>query len=131
MGKRKETNSKLTPEMQARLEATAAELRRLVYGEAGHPAWGTAFAEIEADAKEVGHELIRLLMQQTAGEQAEGLPDEALLSDSGERAQRVGQQERTLITESGEVSWREPKAYLPKSRKDFFPSGEGPGAAGR
>lgn len=130
MGKRKEANSKLTPEMRARLEATAAELRRLVYGEAGHPGWGTAFAEIEADAKEVGHELIRLLMQQTAGEQAQGLPDEALLSDSGERAQRVGQQERTLITESGEVSWREPKAYLPKSRKDFFPSGEVPGAAG-
>jgi len=43
----------------------------------------------------------------------------------------IGSEERTIETESGEVSWNEPKAYLPKSRKAFFPSVEGPGAEGR
>lgn len=129
MAKRTDGKSKLTAEMRERLVKAAAEARRLVYGEAGYPGWGTSFAEIEADAKEVGHEFIRLLMEQTAGEQAAEVPESALASDSGEQAQWTGQEkDRTLITESGVVSWREPQAYLPKSRKDFFPSDEGLGA---
>lgn len=131
MAKRTDGKSKLTPEMRERLVRAAAEARHLVYGEAGHPGWGTSFAEIEADAREVGHEFIRLLMEQTAGEQATEVPESALVSDQGEQAQWTGQEEdRTLITESGAVSWREPKAYLPKSRKDFFPSIKGSGAGG-
>lgn len=130
MAKRVDGKSKLTAAVRERLEAVATEARTLVYGERGCPAWGTSFAEIEADAKEVGHELIRLLMQQTAGEQAAELPEAALVADTGESAQYTGRQERTLITESGEVSWDEPKAYLPRSRKAFFPSGEGSGPAG-
>jgi hypothetical protein len=128
MVKRLDGKSKLTREMRERLVAAAAEARQLVYGEAGCPEWGTSFAEIEADAREIGLEFMRLLMEQSAGEQATGVPPSALVSDSGEVAQWTGQEEdRTLITESGVVSWREPKAYLPKSRKDFFPSGEGTG----
>ncbi len=119
---------KLTPEVRQRLADMAAEARQLVYGEVGCPEWGTLFAEIEDDAKEVGHEFIRLLMQQTATGQAETLPPEALNTDSGEMAQSIGTEERTIETESGEVNWDEPKAYLPKSRKAFFPSVEGPGA---
>jgi len=122
MGKRK-----LTPEVRQRLADMAAEARQLVYGEVGCPEWGTLFAEIEDDAKEVGHEFIRLLMQQTATEQAESLPPEALNTDSGETAQSIGTEERTIETESGEVNWNEPKAYLAKSRKAFFPSVEGLG----
>jgi hypothetical protein len=38
-----------------------------VYGQQGCPDWGTTFAEMEADAREVGHEFIRLLMEQAAG----------------------------------------------------------------
>ena len=121
--------SKLTPQVQQRLAEMAAEARSLVYGEAGCPVWGTLFAEIEDDAKEVGHEFIRLLMQQSADGQSETLPAEALTSDEGEVAQSIGSEERTIETESGEVSWNEPKAYLPKSRKAFFPSVEGPGTA--
>ena len=123
LGKRK-----LTPQVRQRLDEIAAEARRLMYGEAGCPEWGTLFAEIEDDAKEVGHELIRLLMQQTAEGQAQTLPDEALTIDTGEAARSIGVETRTIETESGEVSWDEPKAYLPKSRKAFFPSVEGPGA---
>ena len=130
MVKRITGKRKLTPQVRQRLAEMAAEARLLVYGEAGCPTWGTLFAEIEDDAKEVGHEFIRLLMQQTAEGQAETLPDEALITDSGEVARSVGTEERTIETESGEVSWNEPKAYLRKSRKDFFPSVEGPGTGG-
>lgn len=54
--------AKLTPEVRQRLADMAAEARQLVYGEAGCPEWGTLFAEIEDDAREVGFEFIRLLM---------------------------------------------------------------------
>ena len=117
MGKRTRGKRKLTPQVRQRLAEMADEARHLVYGEAGCPSWGTLFAEIEDDAKEVGHEFIRLLMQQTAEEQADTLPDEALITDIGEVAQSVGAEERTIETESGGVSWDEPKAYLPKSRR--------------
>lgn len=122
--------SKLTPEVRQRLAEMAAEARGLVYGELGCPVWGTLFAEMEDDANEVGHEFIRLLMEQAAEGQAETLPAGALATDSGELAQSIGSEKRTIKTESGEVSWNEPKAYLPKSRKAFFPSVEGPGTGG-
>ena len=123
MGKRK-----LTPQVRQRLAEMADEARRLVYGEAGCPIWGTLFAEIENDAKEVGHEFIRLLMQQTTEEHAQSLPDGAFLADGPEVAQSIGTEERTIETESGKVMWNEPKGYLRKSRKAFFPSVEGSGA---
>jgi hypothetical protein len=128
MPKRTIGKSKLTAEMRQRLAEVASEARRLVYGEKGFPVWGTTFAEIESDAREVGHEFIRLLMEQTADEQAGEMPPSALNTASGEAAQRTGSEQRTMETESGAVSWSEPKAYLPKSRKAFFPSGESPGA---
>jgi len=107
----------LTPEVQQRLAELADEVRSLLYGEAGCPAWGTLFTEIEDDAKEVGHEFIRLLMQQSVSDQADTLVPEVLTTDSGELARSIGSEERTVETESGGVSWNEPKAYLPKSRK--------------
>ena len=69
----------------------------------------------------VRHELIRLLMEQTAESQAEQVPEAALASAGGERAMLTGTEPRTLASQSGAVSWEEPKAYLPKSRKAFFP----------
>jgi len=116
--------------MRQRLAEVAQEARRLVYGDKGCPEWGTSFAEIESDAREVGHEFIRLLMEQTTDGQAGEMPQTALNTESGEVAQRTGSEERTLETESGTISWPEPKAYLPKSRKAFFPSGQsaGPGS---
>ena len=83
----------------------------MVCGGAGCPEWGTLFAEIEDDAREVGLEFIRRLMRQTATQQAQTIPAE----------------ERTIETESGSVNWNEPKACLPKSREAFFPSVEGLG----
>ena len=122
--------SKLTPEVRRRLAELVREARQLMYGEQSCPDWGTLFAEIETDAKEVGHEFIRLMMEQIAEDQAELMPKQALTTDAGERANLVGTEARTIETESGKVIWDEPKAYLPKSRKDFFPSGESAGTAG-
>ena len=47
MAKRTDGKSKLTPEVRQRLVEVAAEARRLVSGEKGHPLWGTKFVEIE------------------------------------------------------------------------------------
>lgn len=128
MAKRTHGRSKLTPENRQRLAEIAAEAQQLLYGEAKCPQWGTSFAEIEDDAKEFGHELMRVLMQKTAAEQVQSMPEEALAAESDEVAQPCGIAERTIETESGGVTWSEPQAYLPKSRKAFFPSVEGFGA---
>ena len=120
--------SKLTPEVRQRLVELAGEARALVYGQAGCPEWGTTFAEIEADAREVGHEFMRLVMEQTNSQQATDVPEGALRTDAGEVATGLITQDRTLETEAGNVSWKEPKAYLPKSRKAFFPSVQSLGA---
>ena len=120
--KRTDGKTKLTPEVRRRLVEVAREARRLVYGEPGCPEWGTSFAEIESDAREVGHEFIRLLMEQTSDEQTRVMPEAALVTGTGEESQLIGSEQRTLETESGPVTWEEPKAYLATSRKAFFPS---------
>jgi hypothetical protein len=128
MAKRTVGKSKLTAEVRQRLAEIAREAQQLLYGEAKCPEWGTSFAEIEDDAKEVGYEMIRLLMQYSIGDQAERMPEGALAGEAEELAQQVGTEERTIETESGSVTWNEPQAYLPKSRKAFFPSVEGFGS---
>lgn len=125
MAKRTVGKPKLTPEVRQRLAEIAREAQWLLYGEGKCPEWGTSFAEIEDDAKEVGHELIRLLMQHSVADQVEGMPVAALTTDSGEVAEGTRTEERTIDTETGPVTWNEPKAYLPQSRKAFFPSVEG------
>lgn len=122
MAKRTVGKSKLTPQLRQRLVELACEARGLVYGEAACPEWGTRFAEIEDDAKEVGHEFIRLLMEQASDAQARRVPEAALTNAAGERAVLIGSEHRTIESESGGVHWNEPKAYLSKSRKAFFPS---------
>lgn len=128
MATRKAGKAKLTPEIRQRLAEMAAEARRLVYGVKGCPEWGTKFVEIEADAFEVGHEFIREMMAGANAQQAQAVPREALQTESGEVAVAIGCEARALETQAGAVSWPEPKAYLPKSRKAFFPSVEGAGA---
>jgi hypothetical protein len=71
---------------------------------------------------------MRLLMEQTNTQQAQQVPGGALQAESSELATPIGSEDRRLETEAGEVSWKEPKAYLPKSRKAFFPSVEGTGS---
>ena len=128
MATRKVGKTKLTPEVRQRLVAVAAEARALVYGAQGCPEWGTSFSELEADAREVGYEFMRLMMQQANLQQAQQVPEGTLQAESSEVATPIGVADRTLETEAGEVSWKEPKAYLPKSRKAFFPSVQSSGS---
>ena len=123
MGNRGE---ELSDRIKAKVAEFDAEIRQMLYGEAGCPAWGTKFAEIEKVAMAVGEELSRRVMAAAAGLQCSELSPEALICE-GEQATVVGMEKRPLETKAGLVEYETPKAYLPKSRRAFFPSGEGLG----
>lgn len=119
-------NPKVSAEVAAELVELAGQMRRLIYGGDGVPAWGTKFSQIEAEALEVGRELSRLIMEQSVGEQAEQLPPQAL-QDGEELAGVIGTEPTVVETTAGEVQWKQPKARLSKARRDFFPSGQSTG----
>ena len=116
--------------VKQRIAACQAEVRALLYGEAGCPVWGTSFAEIERIAMSVGEELSRQFMALAAEAQNREIPGEAWAC-SGEQALPVGTETRSLMTEAGPIEYQTPKAYLPKSRRAFFPSGDGSGDGNR
>lgn len=119
----KRTND-VSPEAAARLAEMAREMRELIYGEQAYPEWGTKFTEIESEGMNLGLELARMFMEQSVGEQAEHVPDQALECD-GEAADRERETKKaSLETAAGEVAWEQPQTRLPKSRRAFFPSGE-------
>ena len=74
----------------------------------------------------VGEELSRQFMALAAEAQGREMPGDAMAC-KGEQALPVGTETRSLVTEAGPVEYATPKAYLPKSRRAFFPSGDGPG----
>jgi hypothetical protein len=123
MGKRRE---ELSERIKAKVAEVEVEIREMLYGEAGCPPWGTKFAEIEKVAMAVGEELSRRVMSAAAGLQQKELSPEALVCE-GESAEIVGAEKRCLETKAGPIEYETPKAYLPKSRRAFFPSGEGLG----
>ena len=108
-------NPKVSAEVAAELVDLARQMRRLIYGGEGVPEWGTKFSQIESEALEVGRELSRLIMEQSVGEQAERLPQQAL--QGGEESAVVTGAEATVVeTTAGEVQWKQPKARLSKAR---------------
>lgn len=113
----------VSEKVAARLAEMARELRAELYGAEGFPEWGTKFVVIEAQVLAVGHELARQMAEQALAEQARHVPAQAFTAETGEEAQAGGTTARELETPAGVVSWPEPQAYLPKARKDFFPSG--------
>jgi hypothetical protein len=121
---------KLDPEVQEWLRKVAAEGRSLLYGESAYPEWGTKFAEIERDGMSVGLELARLLMEQSVAEQAGHMPAGAGEVPADE-ATPAGAEETRLETEAGEVDWKQPRRYLKRARKNFFPSTPSSGLSGR
>ena len=112
----------VSPEVAQRLVDLAREMRQLVYGESGIPKWGTKFTQIESDGMAVGHELARLMMEQSVTDQAGQVPAESL-DTGGEVAGLAGTEDLLLETPAGEVEWQHPRGYLKKSRRAFFPSG--------
>ena len=117
---------KLSELVKERIAACQAEVRAILYGEAGCPVWGTSFAEIERIAMSVGEELSRQFMALAAAAQRGEMPEGALVCE-GEQALPAGSETRKLITEAGTIEYQTSKAYLPKSRRAFFPSGNGTG----
>jgi hypothetical protein len=119
----------LDAQVQEWLRNVATEGRRLLYGEAGCPEWGTKFAEIEKDGMTVGLELARLLMEQSVDEQAEQMPASAG-KVSGDEVLPAGTDPAALKTEAGDVTWEQPRRYLKRARKAFFPPMPSAGAGG-
>lgn len=116
----------LSERVKAKVREFEAEVREMLYGQTGCPVWGTRFAEIESMAMSVGEELSRQLMAAAAGGQHAELPPEGLVCN-GEQAVLLGTEPRPLDTEAGPIEYLTTKAYLLKSRRDFFPSGDGSG----
>lgn len=116
----------LNEEIRKRVAQFEAELRQLIYGERACPEWGTSFAVLESVGMSIGEELSRQFMAASAGEQGKHIPPEALKCE-GEPAGSPVPKKRVLLTEAGSIEYETPQAYLPKSRRDFFPSGEGAG----
>ena len=121
---------KLDPEIQDWLRKVAAEGRALLYGEAAYPEWGTKFTEIERDGMSVGLELARLLMEQSVAEQAGHTPA-GVEEVPADEATPAGVEETRLETEAGPLDWKQPRRYLKRARKNFFPSTPSPGLSGR
>jgi hypothetical protein len=120
----------LSERIQQRIAQCEADVREMLYGAAGCPEWGTSFAEIERIGMSVAEELARRFMSASAGGQVGEMPPEALVCE-GEQAQRLGTTARSLETEAGRVEYQTVTAHLPKSRRAFFPSGEGAGDGDR
>jgi len=116
------TKKSISVSMQARLREMAAEMRGLLYGEAGCPEWGTKFTEIETDGMSVGLELARLVMEQSVDEQSQKMPKLAMAVDDDEVIP-TGTESQPLDTEAGNIDWKQPCGYMKKARKAFFPSG--------
>lgn len=119
----------IRPELQERLREVAGELRELLYGPAACPEWGTKFREIEADGMSVGLELARLVMEQSAAEQAQQMPA-AALAVPDDVVVAAGVATTPVVTEAGTVEWDQPRGYLKSGRKAFFPSAPGAGSGG-
>jgi len=115
----------LSSRLAERLAAMAAEMRELLYGEIGHPEWGTTFADIEADGKAIGLELARLTIEQSVASQAKEVPPEAW-EVPDQVIQPAGRKRRAVQTETGEVAWEEPQGYSKSHRRAFSPSSQGP-----
>ena len=61
----------LSKQLQDRIEAVAADLRKELYGPKGYPPWGTKFVEIEEQTGEVGDALACVMLSQGLREQVE------------------------------------------------------------
>ena len=77
----------------------------------------------------VGLELARLVMEQSVAGQAEQMPA-AALAVPGDVVTATGTEATPMVTEAGRVEWRQPRGYLKKGPKAFFPSAAGARSGG-
>jgi len=90
----------------------AAEVLRLLLGEAGCPEWGTRFRDTAWRGMSVGLELERLVMEQTADEQARQAPA-AALAVAGDEAQAAGQTATAPSPRAGSLRFVPPRPAGP------------------
>jgi hypothetical protein len=113
----------ISKQLQDRIEALAAELRKELYGPKGYPPWGTKFVEIEEQTGEVGDALACAMLSQGLREQAEADGHTAgKCSGCGEPIPLDEIAGRLLQAKRGEAVWQESHGRCKRCRKDFFPS---------
>ena len=113
----------LSKQLQDRIEAVAADLRKELYGPKGYPPWGTKFVEIEEQTGEVGDALACVMLSQGLREQAEADGHTAgKCSGCGEPIPLEEIAGRLLQAKRGEAAWQESYGRCRRCRKAFFPS---------
>jgi hypothetical protein len=113
----------LSKQLQDRIEAVAADLRKELYGPKGYPPWGTKFVEIEEQTGEVGDTLACVMLSQGLREQAEADGHMAgKCSGCGEPIPLEEIAGRLLQAKRGEAAWQESYGRCKRCRKAFFPS---------
>ncbi len=114
----------INQQLQDRIEALAAELRKELYGPKGYPPWGTKFVEMEQQTGEVGDALAcAMLSQQLQGQaEADGHPAAGECGGCGEPILFEKVAGRLLQARRGEVAWQESYGRCRRCRRAFFPS---------
>jgi hypothetical protein len=113
----------ISKQLQDRVDALAAELRRELYGPKGYPPWGTKFVEIEEQTGEVGDALACAMLSQGLREQAEAEGHAGgKCSGCGESIPLEEIAGRLLQARRGEAVWQESYGHCTRCRKAFFPS---------
>src|SRR5512135_2289187 len=98
----------ISQQLQDRIEALAADLRKELYGPKGYPPWGTKFVEIEEQTGEVGDALACAMLSQSLREQAEREGHAAgKCSGCGEHIPLDEIVVRLLQAKRGEAAWQE------------------------
>lgn len=122
----------LSKQLQDRIEAVAADLRKELYGPKGYPPWGTKFVEMEEQTGEVTDALACVMLSQGLREQAEA--DGHPVGKCGGCGEPIPFEEvagRLLQARRGEVAWQESYGRCKRCRKSFFPSVPGIGNRAR
>jgi hypothetical protein len=113
----------ISQQLQGRIEALAAELRKELYGPKGYPPWGTKFVDMEQQTGEVGDALACAMLSQQLQEQAEAEGHPAgKCGGCGEPIPFDEVAGRLLQARRGDVAWQESYGRCKRCRKAFFPS---------
>jgi len=113
----------ISQQLQDRIEALAADLRKELYGPKGYPPWGTKFVEIEDQTGEVGDALACAMLSQSLRQQAEAEGHSA--DKCGGCGEPIPLEEiagRLLQAKRGDAAWQESYGRCKRCRKAFFPS---------
>lgn len=122
----------ISPQLQERIEALAAELRKELYGPKGCPPWGTKFVDMEEQTGEVGDALACAMLAQSLREQAERQGHTAgKCGGCGEPIPLDEIAGRLLQAKRGEAAWQESYGRCKRCRKAFFPALAGLGNRSR